>query len=292
MTARASFLEAAKRVLVPFGWIALFAVVGASASAAILLSLPEALGATPWGFAAQGAATAGGFAFATWLVGVRLQRRAWEHWGWRAGGGGGGLAARVVRGAGLGGLMAVVAVGLAMAASRATLRVTPEWAGYAAAAVPVVAGLVGAALFEELLFRGLPLRTLADAFGPWPATVALAVGFGIVHLGNPNVDVFGGVNIALAAVWLSVAFFSPGGMALAWGAHFGWNAGLALLFDAPVSGHGFELPALEYGPGRLAWVDGGSFGPEGGLVATVAMIGGTLALVGRRVRQPASWLVA
>jgi len=64
--------------------------------------------------------------------------------------------------------------------------------------------------------------------------------------------------------------------------HFGWNAGLALLFDAPVSGYRFQVPAVEYVPGRHAWVDGGAFGPEGGVVATIALIAGTLYLLTRR----------
>jgi len=93
-------------------------------------------------------------------------------------------------------------------------------------------------------------------------------------------------------VWLSFAFFSSGGMGLAWGLHFGWNAGLALLFDAPVSGHAFHLPAVEYAPGARFWVGGGAFGPEGGLVATIAIVAGTLAVLGPRVRRPREWLVA
>jgi hypothetical protein len=79
-------------------------------------------------------------------------------------------------------------------------------------------------------------------------------------------------------------------MALAWGLHFGWNAGLALAFDAPVSGYVFRVPAIEYEPGAHAWVDGGTFGPEGGIVGTIVLIAGILAVIGRRVKQPRTWL--
>ena len=89
---------------------------------------------------------------------------------------------------------------------------------------------------------------------------------------------------------LAVAFFSYGGMGYAWGLHFGWNAGLALLFDAPVSGYRFQVPAVEYSPGRHAWVDGGAFGPEGGIVATIVLTAGTLAVIGSRFTQPRTWL--
>ena len=118
----------------------------------------------------------------------------------------------------------------------------------------------------------------------------LALLFGIAHARNPSATVFSTVNVALAAVWLSFAFFSAGGMALAWGLHFGWNAGLAILFDAPVSGYAFQVPVVEYTPGWHAWVDGGPFGPEGGIVTTIVLIAGTLAVIGARVKQPRTWL--
>src|SRR5438034_11730512 len=109
----------------------------------------------------------------------------------------------------------------------------------------------------------------------------LAVLFGLLHAKNPNATVFSSVNVALAAIWLSIAFFSTGGMPLAWGAHFGWNAGLAVLFDAPVSGFIFHVPVVEYTPGLHRWIDGGAFGPEGGIVATIALIAGSLFLLTR-----------
>src|SRR5438445_583297 len=126
--------------------------------------------------------------------------------------------------------------------------------------------------------------------GAPPAMLILALLFGIAHARNPSATVFSTVNVALAAVWLSFAFFSAGGMALAWGLHFGWNAGLAILFDAPVSGYAFQVPVVEYTPGGHAWVDGGPFGPEGGIVTTIVLIAGTLAVIGARVKQPRTWL--
>src|SRR5258706_3207097 len=93
----------------------------------------------------------------------------------------------------------------------------------------------------------------------------LAVLFGLAHAKNDNATFFSTVNVALAAVWLSFAFFSTGGMALAWGLHFGWNAGLAILFDAPLSGYEFQVPAVEYTPAHPPRVDGGPVEPEAGI---------------------------
>ena len=289
MTARVSFGERLRRVGLALVWIALFTAVGSVASFVLVRLMPVAE-ASRWSLARNGAGLALGFGFATWLVGVRFARLSWDDLGWHTGGAEG-LVGRIARGVVLGVVMAATAIGLAFVGSRAVVRVAPEWPRYLAHIGPVVAALVGAALFEELLFRGFPLRRLANALGPWAATAVLAAGFALVHLWNPNAGLFGTINIALAAVWLSAAFFSPGGMGLAWGLHFGWNAGLAVLFDAPVSGQRFVLPAVEYQPGRHPWVDGGTFGPEGGLVATLVFVAGTLAVIGARWRQPQRWLL-
>ena len=100
----------------------------------------------------------------------------------------------------------------------------------------------------------------------------LAIVFALAHLFNPNVSTLGLVNIGLASLVLSAAFFTPGGLPAAWGVHWGWNAGLGLLADAPVSGLEFDLPVVDFTPGEPVWLAGGSFGPEGGLVATLVMM--------------------
>jgi hypothetical protein len=97
------------------------------------------------------------------------------------------------------------------------------------------------------------------------------------------VTLFGLANILLASVLLSVAFFTPGALAAAWGLHTAWNGGLALA-DAPVSGLRFDLPLIDFAPGAREWLAGGTFGPEGGVAATVAM-GGALAWLARRHRS-------
>lgn len=142
---------------------------------------------------------------------------------------------------------------------------------FVAVALPLMAGLTAAALLEELLFRGFPLARLGRTVGPGVAALVLAVGFAGAHVRNPDVSGIGLANIAIAALLLSAAFLSRGGLATAFGLHLGWNAGLVFGADAPVSGLRFGLPALEYAPGARAWWTGGSFGPEGGVAATLVL---------------------
>ena len=292
--ARVSFEDVvtrAKRLGIALSWIVAFGTVAIGASA-LLNALNPVPTTSPWWLAANSGGQAIAFLLATWLVGLRLNKHSWDRMGWHTGGGATAetLRGRIARGVALGVLMAALAIGLSFIGSRATVHLTGDWQRWLVLAPPLAAGLVVAALTEELGFRGYPLRRLADAVGPWAAMILLSVPFGLLHFKNPNATAFSTINVVLAGVWLSFAFFSRGGMGSAWGLHFGWNAGLALLFDAPVSGYRFQVPAVEYSPGARAWVDGGAFGPEGGIVATIALIAGTLAVIGRRFTLPRTWL--
>ncbi len=148
-------------------------------------------------------------------------------------------------------------------------------ADYLLQSVKTIAVLVPAALAEEVLFRGVPLVLLAGVLGRGGAVLSIAVVFALAHLLNPNATALGLGNIALAGIFLGLAFYAPGGIWTAFGAHLGWNSLLACL-DTPVSGIPFNIPLLDYNAGSPAWLTGGGFGPEGGLAATMAL---TLAII-------------
>jgi membrane protease YdiL (CAAX protease family) len=271
--ARVSFLGV-KRVAVTLGWVILFIASGVAITIGVA-ELP-AWGGREWFVAKQGVYEVVGFGLATWIVGRLLKKYSWTDMGWRKP-----IVLQWLRGIALGAVMASLAVGLAVLLDGARLHWTGDFNVWPRVALPLVVGLIFAALGEELAFRGFPLKRLADGFGVVPAMLVLAIVFGLAHAKNPNATVFSTINVGLAAIWLSLAFFSAGGMALAWGAHLGWNAGLAILFDAPVSGFVFQVPGVEYAPGGHRWVDGGAFGPEGGIVATIALLAGCLYLLTR-----------
>jgi len=255
--------------------------VGLAVTLALAGFMPS-VGGPMWWMARNGVYQLAGFLGATWLVGRLANQYSWDRMGWRRPPA---LPRHFLRGLAFGGAMAVLAVLLAVVTDGAELRVTGV-AGFLYVAGPLAAGLCTAALSEELMWRGYPLRRLADAVGPGAATVVLAIGFGSAHLSNPGTNLLSTVNIALAGLWLGVAFFTRGGMALAWGLHLGWNAGLSLVFDAPVSGLAFDVPGVDYTPGAHAWLDGGRFGPEGGVIGTVVFVLGMLLLLGGGLRRP------
>ncbi|TFG45365.1 MAG: CPBP family intramembrane metalloprotease [Gemmatimonadales bacterium] len=223
-----------------------------------------------WQAMAQGAGLIIGFGFATYHLGHRVLGRTWEDLRWDG-------QPRRGRWFGQGMVLGLLAAALAMVMGLAVAGAS--WTmgegtlfGWFRSATLTAAALSLPALSEEIMFRGLPLVLLAGVIGRWQAVVATSLLFGLSHFGNPDATLLGLVNISLAGVLLGAVFFTPGGIWAAWGAHLGWNLSLAAL-GAPVSGLPLAIPLLEYQPGGPAWVSGGAFGPEGGILASVATIG-------------------
>jgi len=189
-----------------------------------------------------------------------------------------------VRGFALGAILAGLALLIGVPTAGAEWRLDGGLPADWAKSVSITAlVLLPAAFVEELIFRGAPLVALSRSFGRMPAIVALSTLFGLAHLTNPDVTALGVANIILAGVFLGAVFFTPGGLWTSTGAHLGWNLTLAGL-AAPVSGLPIPMPWLDYAPGGPRWLTGGPFGPEGGLLATLCLLGGCV-VAGRRVTQ-------
>ncbi len=228
----------------------------------------------------QGLAQLSVFGFLTWLLGRRVLKLTPEQLGWAPSGRGQGFVRGLVIATALAGTALLLAVAFGGA------RWLPDTGGaldYLRNVGLTAAVLAPAALAEEVAFRGFPLVVLASVFGRGPAIVVMSLIFGLAHGLNPEVTPLAIGNVALAGVFLSLAFYAPGGIWTAWGAHLGWNATLAAL-DAPVSGLPFRIPLINFDPGTVTWFTGGAFGPEGGVTATVVLMIGC-AVLARFVRK-------
>ncbi len=141
---------------------------------------------------------------------------------------------------------------------------------FGASALIFVVGAFG----EELLFRGYLFQTMSEGTGKIIAVAAFACFFGLAHANNPNVTFFSLVNVALAGIWLSLAYFKTRTLWFPIALHCSWNFFQNHIFSFPVSGilfSKYQLGVLrQSGP---VWLTGGSFGPEGGALATLMLVG-------------------
>lgn len=152
-----------------------------------------------------------------------------------------------------------------------------------AVVAPILAVTVGAAVVEELVFRGLALQALERLLGSWVALAVTAGFFGLTHLFNPGATPWSALAIAIeAGGLLGAAFLWRRNLWFVIGLHLAWNAAVALL-GIPVSGHAAPglLVADVSGPSVLT---GGAFGIEGSLVTVTlgALIAVPLLVLARR----------
>jgi len=137
--------------------------------------------------------------------------------------------------------------------------------------------LVVAAAFEELIFRGYPLQVLMKGIGPWPAMIAMSCLFGLLHAQNPNASRLGVFNTLVAGLMLSLAYFKTRSLWFPYGIHLFWNIGTGMILGLPLSGMGFASLWTAHVTGD-AWLLGGSYGPEGGVLGTAIFLAGVLAV--------------
>lgn len=149
-----------------------------------------------------------------------------------------------------------------------------QWASSAntgSVLLSAIGAALGAAIVEELIFRGLLFQAI-DRLGGKPLALAVtSLFFGIAHLGNPGATLWSGFAIALqAGVLLGAAFLWRRNLWFAIGLHFAWNT-LEGLLGIPVSGHAAAgLFTVEVHGAAL--LTGGDFGLEGSIVPVLGSL--------------------
>lgn len=126
---------------------------------------------------------------------------------------------------------------------------------------------VGAAVTEELLFRGILFRWLEQFGGSWVALLLTSGFFGAAHLNNPNATWIAAVGIAFeAGVMLGAAYMLTRSLWLPMGLHAAWNFTQGEIYDIPVSGTKVDgmVDAQLSGPPLLS---GNGFGLEASVIA-------------------------
>ena len=143
--------------------------------------------------------------------------------------------------------------------------------GWTGAGIRVTLVLLPAALAEEIASRGYLLTVLRERIGTRAAILVTSAGFGLLHLANPGWTLVSLSIVMLAGVLLAIVRVTLGSIYAAWMAHLAWNWVMAVPLHAYVSGQRLEAPGYRSVATDPAWLSGGRWGPEGGLVAALGM---------------------
>ena len=202
-----------------------------------------------------------------------------------------GLARRFLAGLAWGFAPVALAMGALLAFGGVSFRGFALDGGALAASAALWAGtMIVLGFFEETLFRGYPLTTLARGMGFWPAAVLLSAIFGALHFfTKPMESALDGFSVGLIGLFLCFTILRTGDLWLAIGFHASFDFFALAVFGAPNTGNGGEplpghLLATEFhGP---AWLTGGPCGIEASvlMIGAMALIFGVFARVVARNR--------
>jgi hypothetical protein len=136
---------------------------------------------------------------------------------------------------------------------------------------------------EELVFRGYPFQKLVQSLGP-PAAVAVSSAFfGLAHLGNSHHTWISTLNTMLVGIPLSLAYLRTRSLWMPVGMHFTWNYIQGFVFGLPVSGYTFSSSLLKVQVHGATWLTGSEYGPEGGLLSTIVVVGAGIYFLTARI---------
>jgi membrane protease YdiL (CAAX protease family) len=130
----------------------------------------------------------------------------------------------------------------------------------------------GVAISEEFTFRGYLLFLYTRRLHFWWGALILSALFGVAHLGNPNENVFGIVQVVVVGMVFCLTLRRTGTLWLAVGFHMTWDWAQTFFYGTPDSGLlgvGRLLNSSSVGP---KWLTGGSAGPEGSVVAFIVLL--------------------
>lgn len=136
-------------------------------------------------------------------------------------------------------------------------------------------GVQGAS--EEVMMRGYALPLLGKTINV-PIAIIISSGyFSVMHLGNPSINNISLINIFLVGIVFALYSLYSGNIMGACAMHSAWNFAQGNIFGFSVSGLGnFGVNIISSTCSDNTLVNGGGFGPEGGLGVTIACIIGII----------------
>ncbi len=126
-------------------------------------------------------------------------------------------------------------------------------------------------VFEELMFRTIPLFVFAERYHFLFAIIINGLLFGFVHMSNPGFTWLAMLNITLAGALFSIFTLLKKNISWAIGIHFSWNFAQGTLLGYKVSGTN-SPGLLTAKPVGAEYLSGGTFGIEGSIFCSTLLI--------------------
>jgi hypothetical protein len=134
---------------------------------------------------------------------------------------------------------------------------------------------VAVGLAEEMMTRGYFMSVLRQTKSVPVIVIVSSVLFSLMHVFNASFSLIPFVNIVLVGLLLAYMFLKSGSIWMPIGFHITWNYFQGSVFGFSVSGLEVQgLITTQYAQENI--INGGAFGPEGGVLATALLLLGFL----------------
>lgn len=144
------------------------------------------------------------------------------------------------------------------------------------AAIPILlfilTGWIVQSAGEEFLIRGIFMKFLSNKMNIFIAVGISSILFGMLHLGNNNINMVAFTNLILYGVAMGLYVVKTNNLWGACGNHAAWNFFQGNVFGFQVSGIDVEIGTIidMKSIGNTS-INGGLFGPEAGIVCTLIL---------------------
>lgn len=137
----------------------------------------------------------------------------------------------------------------------------------------IFAGFLIQGMSEEVVCRGFMMTSIGSKNGAFVGMLLNSLIFGVMHLGNSGVTVLSIANIVLFGVFMSIVVLKLNSIWMVCAIHSIWNFVQGNFYGVLVSGIDAGPSVLRFsGTDGMELLNGGSFGIEGGLAATIVLV--------------------
>lgn len=128
---------------------------------------------------------------------------------------------------------------------------------------------------EEIFTRGYCMSVLRQTKSIVAVVFVTSVLFALMHSGNPGIGILPYINLFLVGLLFTYMYIKGGNIWMCIGYHITWNYFQGNIFGFLVSGT-YQEGLLSTTIKENNIINGGSFGPEGGLIVTAIILLGFL----------------
>jgi hypothetical protein len=126
---------------------------------------------------------------------------------------------------------------------------------------------------EEIVTRGWLMNVICARYNITLGLIISSTFFGLLHLGNPNINYIAILNIMLVGLFYGICVIKTNDLWAVCGMHSAWNFAQGNLFGFEVSGLNVEVGSLiDLNLVGNDFVTGGVFGPEAGIISTFVLL--------------------